>query len=302
MNTLETESQKSTIDRSFQPPASVTWLARNLGRFSPPAAARAAEALFLRPPRFARPRREWRWLDEAEPVRFRYRGDELPGWSWGSGPAILLVHGWAGRGSQLGAFAAPLVERGFRVVTYDAPGHGAAPGRRSSLPEFAAAVSAVGDQLWPLRGVVAHSLGAAATLVALSKGLVVDRLVFAAAPADLSYFTEGFVRIVGFPAATARGLERRLERRFGFTWSELEPLALAPRLPQPPLLLVHDREDREVPFEQAEALAAVWPGARLDETRGLGHRGLLRRPEVVERAAEFLAADPDRQAGPAAAG
>ena len=248
-----------------------------------------AELLFLRPPRFARPHREWQWLETAEPVRFRYRDQELPGWSWGHGPTVLLVHGWAGRGSQLGAFAEPLARRGFRVVTFDAPGHGAAPGRRSSLPEFAAAVRAVGDQLWPLRGLVAHSFGAAATLVALSEGLVIDRLVFAAPPADLSYFTEGFVRLFGFPSAIARGLERRLERRFGFDWDDLQPLTLARAGRRPPLLLFHDHDDPEVPFDQATALAAVWPGAELDATRELGHRGLLRDARVVARAAEFLA-------------
>lgn len=284
-----THSDKSTIDRSFHPPAPVTWLARGLGRTSPALAARVAELLFLRPPRFARPRREWQWLETAEPVRFRYRDQELPGWSWGHGPTILLVHGWAGRGSQLGAFAEPLVRRGFRVVTFDAPGHGAAPGRRSSLPEFAAAVRAVGDQLWPLRGLVAHSFGTAATLVALSAGLIVDRLVFAAPPADLSYFTEGFARLLGFPATIARGLERRLEKRFGFHWDDLQPLALARDVRRPPLLLLHDRDDAEVPFDQATVLTAAWPGAELEATRRLGHRGLLRDPAVVERTAEFLA-------------
>lgn len=295
MATRELKDTKSTIDRSFRPPAAVSSLARTLGRISPPLAARAAEALFLRPPRFARPRREWRWLENAEAVRLPYGDQELPGWSWGTGPTVLLVHGWAGRGSQLGAFAEPLVRRGFRVVAYDAPGHGAAPGRRSSLPEFAAAVRSVGEDLWPLRGLVAHSLGTAATLVALSGGLVVERLVFLAPPAEMSYFTEGFVRLVGFPRETARGLERRLEKRFGFDWSDLQPLQLARSMTPPPALFFHDEEDPEVPFEQAERLAAAWRGSRLEATHGLGHRGLLRDRSVVERAAEFLARPVERR-------
>jgi len=35
-----------------------------------------------------------------------------------------MVHGWNGRGAQLGAFAPELVRVGFRVVTFDTPAHG----------------------------------------------------------------------------------------------------------------------------------------------------------------------------------
>ena len=42
-------------------------------------------------------------------------------YSWGSGPTVLLVHGWEGRGSQLSAFAPALVKAGFRVVAVDMP-------------------------------------------------------------------------------------------------------------------------------------------------------------------------------------
>jgi hypothetical protein len=48
-------------------------------------------------------------------VRFDH-ARRLPVYSWGSGPTILLAHGWSGRGSQLGAFVEPLVEQGFRLV------------------------------------------------------------------------------------------------------------------------------------------------------------------------------------------
>src|SRR5882724_4574089 len=47
---------------------------------------------------------------------------------WGKGPLVVLVHGWNGRASQLGAFVEPLVRAGLQVVAFDAPGPGASAG------------------------------------------------------------------------------------------------------------------------------------------------------------------------------
>src|SRR5439155_14413206 len=43
-------------------------------------------------------------------------------------------------------------------------------------------------------------------------------------------------------------------------------------------LIFHDPEDDDVPYGDSEALAAAWPGARLQPTPGLGHRRILRAP------------------------
>ncbi|WP_424520553.1 hypothetical protein [Rubrivirga sp.] len=52
------------------------------------------------------------------------------------------------------------------------------------------------------------------------------------------------------------------------------------------MLLVHDRSDREVPFEDGgragQAATAFWA------TDGLGHRRILRSDAVIARVVEFL--------------
>ena len=56
-------------------------------------------------------------------------------------------------------------------------------------------------------------------------------------------------------------------------------------------LVVHDREDRFVPFAEGQALVAAWPGSELLEATGLGHHRLLRDAGIVDRvAASFDAA------------
>jgi pimeloyl-ACP methyl ester carboxylesterase len=61
------------------------------------------------------------------------------------------------------------------------------------------------------------------------------------------------------------------------------------------MLLLHDPEDREVPFADGLALAEAWPGARLEPLVGAGHTRALRHPDVISRAVGFVV-DPGRPA------
>jgi hypothetical protein len=269
-----------------------------LGRWAPDLAAGAGAALFLTPARFRRPPREQRWLEAPEPFTVRAGGRRIAAWSWGETdrPAVLLVHGWAGRGSQLGAFAGALAAAGLRAVTFDAPGHGDSQGRRSSLLAMSDALLAVAESAGAVAGVVAHSAGAAASTWALRRGLAEPadrasgstlRVVYVAPPAELSSYASTFAAAVGLPPEIAGRIQRRIERRFGVRWDELHGLGVA-RAQRAPLLVVHDRDDAEVPFADGASLAGAWPGARLHATAGLGHRRLLRDPEVVTAAVDFL--------------
>src|ERR1041385_6579395 len=68
-------------------------------------AERTAARLFTTPRRAQRPEAENLLLAKAR----AFRVDGLAAWRWGSGPPVLLVHGWGGRGAQLGAMVSPLV-------------------------------------------------------------------------------------------------------------------------------------------------------------------------------------------------
>jgi hypothetical protein len=254
---------------------------------SPAMAARWAEALFFTPPR---PRKARAALPPgATRVDVQSRYGRLAAWSWGSGPAVYLVHGWGGRAEQLGAFVAPLVSCGLRAIAVDGPGHGASAGGRSSGVEIARALADVVAQLGAARGVIAHSLGAAAVTFAVREGLRVERLVFIGAPADPLTWVERFGRRLGLSRAVMTEMRRRSETRIQARWEDLPLVPPRGLTEPPPLLVVHDRDDREVPWADGAAIAAAWPGARFLETTGLGHRRVLRDPAVVASVAGFVA-------------
>ena len=137
------------------------------------------------------------------------------------------MHGWGGWGLQLAAYIPPLVAEGFRVVTYDGPSHGASDaGRdgptRSSLPELAEAFQAVVTAQGPAYGVVAHSLGAAATALALRSGFAPRRVVFLAAATDFVHTLDMFQTAFGFGPRVRASFLRRFTRKFGTMESYLD--------------------------------------------------------------------------------
>ena len=211
----------------------------------------------------------------------------IRGVEWGSGPLIILIHGWEGRGSQLASFAGPLVSAGFRVAAFDAPGHGRSSGRQSSLPQFAWALRGVAEALGSVHGIVGHSLGCAAATLALRDGLPVPRVVFLAPPLNPSDYTRQFGDMFGLTDDVIDGLRARIEERFLRKWDDYSLATMAPSMTAR-LLVFHDQDDVETRLSGSARLAELWPAARLVTTEGLGHRRILRAPEVVGQAVEFL--------------
>ena len=270
---------------------------RTLGAVAPPLAARAAVALFRRPPGHTAWEGESAILDEGRRASFPVRGAPVSAWTWGAGPSILLVHGWGSRGGRLGSFVHPLVDAGFSVVAFDAPGHGATGGRLSSLPEFLFSIEAAHQVYGPFAGIIGHSLGGAAATLAVGRGVRAGRVVLLAPAADPAGYTRRFSEIVGIAPGVRERMEARLVREFGLRWAEFDVLAAARRLAVP-LLVFHDESDGEVPFRDGAAIASAWQSGSIVTTRGLGHRRIVHDPAVVARAVEFLAA---RESGAALA-
>ncbi len=283
------ESQNSTNGRKQDPLQSprVKLLRQAFSwstRLAPELTAAAALRLFLTPARHRRPEREEELLARAIPV---VGVDGVAAWQWGQGPVVLLVHGWEGRGAQLGAFVDPLVEAGFCVVAFDAHAHGVSPGSQATLLDFARGIEAVAAQVGPVHGLIAHSFGCAGATLAMSRGLSVRGAVFVAPPIRLSDGARAFGDALGLTPEVRARMQAIVERRVGITWDELDGAVLA-RRQDTPLLVLHDHEDREVPWSAGAELARAWPLATLLSTRGLGHRRILRDPGVVSAAVQAL--------------
>jgi pimeloyl-ACP methyl ester carboxylesterase len=274
------------------------------GIFEPlasPTAARLAERLWFRLPA----RTAGMPVDGAVGVRellgapfdVELRGRVVRGWSWGDGPVVYLVHGWGGTLEQMSPLVAPLLDRGLGVVAFDGLSHGHSdPGRHgarsSDAVELGRALDAVAARFGPARAVVAHSMGALSTLLALRDGwLAAERLVLVAPPSGIPDLLRRLSAELGLGERTARRLAERADRRTGYPVEALDLVSIATALSpaeRPELLVVHDLLDREVPHEASMRLVQSWSGAQLLSTAGLGHRRVLADAAVGGAVARFV--------------
>ena len=268
---------------------------RAVSTVAPAAAERWAARQFFTPRRLGRPappevpglaRRSW---------SLAAAGQRLAGWSWGEGRPVLLVHGWEGQAAQLAGFVPGLVAAGFRAVAFDMPAHGGSTGRRATALDFAAAIRAVAELTGPPAGIVAHSLGGAATVYALRQGLAADAVALLAPGAEPLEFASIVAHSLGFRGARAARVVELIRAEIGGTWEEWSVPRVARDLDLP-ALVVHDTGDLDVPFEHGRRIAAAWPGSRFIRVEGLGHRRLLRDARVVAEVTEFLDATGTRAA------
>jgi pimeloyl-ACP methyl ester carboxylesterase len=274
--------ENSTIVRTY------AWMER----WAPSLAVRlATRAWFTIPPPI--PRDRLPALPPGAAAHVELHGRTLHAVTWGAGDPVYLVHGWGGRSEQLGAFVAPLLAAGHRVIAFDGPGHGASPAgafgpRSTTIPELADALRAAVAEHGRPHAVIAHSMGAAVVAHAMRTGLRPPALVLLAPAADPRWVLDQFVRRLGAGPRVRAGLERAVVRRVGLPWEAFDVRSLHRSVPVPPTLVVHDVADREVGPEHGRAIADTWPGARLVVTDGLGHRRPLRDPAVIDEAVRFV--------------
>lgn len=256
----------------------------------PEHAAALAERLFLTPPKPRLPQSTFFDFLDARAGFIEYRGRQLATWRWGplEAPAVVLAHGWGGYSAQMRGFVPGLLAAGYRVIAYDQPAHGLSEGKLTGLPDFAGALAAVAASQGGVRHVIAHSLGAVAAAIALSRGLALESAVLVSPPSDLVGYSRQFARWFWMSERLRRAMQAAIEERFGLRWRELELPRLAPRL-RTPALVIHDRGDSVVPWSQGAALARAWPGARLLATEGLGHGRILESDTATRAAADFIA-------------
>ncbi|MFU3898466.1 alpha/beta hydrolase [Pseudomonas aeruginosa] len=157
--------------------SSLTWIRGfngTIGRIAPRWTAERMRRTFMVPGEW--PPKDWELplLASSERVTLRFGLSVL---RWGEGPAVLLLHGWAGRPTQFAHLIEQLVGAGYSVYALDAPAHGRSPGREANVVLFAHALLEAAGELPPLRAVVGHSLGGAAALLAAQMGLRSEALV-----------------------------------------------------------------------------------------------------------------------------
>jgi pimeloyl-ACP methyl ester carboxylesterase len=256
----------------------------SIGRVAPQAVASKMRRQFMTPREL--PPRDWELplLAQAERITLRFGLSAL---RWGSGPTVLLMHGWEGRPTQFAELIKVLVQAGYGVLALDAPAHGRSPGREANVVVFARALLEAASELPPLQAVIGHSMGGASALLATQMGLRAGAVVSIAAPSRILTMLRLFARYMGLPAQARAHFVRLVEEKAGMPAGHLDVARYQLDFPG---LIVHAADDPVVPYSEAQAIHEAWFDSRLLRLEQGGHQRLLSDPQLVQAVMQLLTA------------
>ena len=234
---------------------------------------------------------EAQFLATARAVLLRAGGNHIQAYDWGgNGPTVLVLHGWVSYAARMADAINALRARGLRVVALDAPAHGRSAGRRADLHDFCAAIEAVSAACGPIRGLLAHSFGALATVSWLAEKQPADvrAAVLVGLPRDVGYIFESFALALALRADVVAHARELFLHRYGYYPEHYAAPALASQL-RIPVLLVHGGADEVSPANHAIEVSEQFMDAKLLLVADLRHSAPLRDAKSVEAMAEFLA-------------
>jgi esterase/lipase len=267
----------------------VRWLFPKLERMAPFLAHRFFITVFFTPLGYRIPEKEKQIAAEAEKFTVRAAGKRIQCYSWGKGPVVLLVHGWAGRATQFRKFIDPLTRAGYRVVGMDGPAHGSSEGTGTNIIEFEDALKQVYGIIGEPVAILAHSFGGGAVLFAATRGLRVKKLINIASPTIGDEIINTYLRAINGSAKTGLFFKSYIQKRYGKNFDEYTSLYFIGKVQQEiDLLLVHDENDTEVSVAHALELKKRYPAAKLYITKGLGHTRILKDEAVIGDCVTFI--------------
>lgn len=258
----------------------VRFLMRTLPR---PARERLALRFFTGVRHYDEPKREQQLRARGTPTTVA--GCHATAFGPKDAPVVLLIHGWSGRGLQLGAWVDPLVDAGHHVVAMDGPQHGRNPGKRSGVGDWVPALMKAIEELGPV-AIVGHSFGSQLSVVAANQVGWSGKILCLGGPADMEKVVERFRNYVRAPE---RDMEYFIElgsQWAGVPWRSVvvadECHAFRGRLHA-----IVSLDDDDIPWDESAKLVED-AGGTVTVLEDAGHRGVMWRPEALDAGLDFL--------------
>ncbi|REG97861.1 alpha/beta hydrolase [Flavobacterium aquicola] len=204
-----------------------------------------------------------------------------------TGKKVLLVHGWSGRGTQLYKIADELIKIGYITVSFDAPAHGKSPGNSTIMVDFIASIIEIEKQFGPFEAVIGHSLGGMSVMNAIKQGLKADKAIVIGSGDIVQDITDDFIAKLGLKPVISKLLCERFEQKYGGKMNDYSAYKAA-ETTLIPTLVVHDKNDPEVPVKAGINIHQHLKNGELMLTEKLGHRKILADQQVIEKIINFI--------------
>ena len=216
-----------------------------------------------------------------------YNNQDVTVYNWkGKGQSILLSHGWESNASRWSYILDDLRAKDFNIIALDAPAHGKSGSKQFNAVLYSEFINVVANSFQP-EVLVGHSVGGMASVFCLHNHNLpsVKKLVILGAPAHFAGVFSRYKKMMGYNKRISNGLDKIVLERFGETIDYFSAANFT-RDFSAKGLIVHDKKDRIIPYEDALLFANRYKNAKLISTDGFGHG--LKDKSITPKIIEFI--------------
>ncbi|WP_034061817.1 alpha/beta fold hydrolase [Lacinutrix jangbogonensis] len=227
------------------------------------------------------------FLDSAEALHLKYESISISTYQWkGNGKTILLAHGWESNTHRWETLITKLKTLNYNIVSLDAPAHGASSGKQFNAVLYSECIHLTAEHYKP-DIIIGHSVGGMASGFYQNnyQNKDLEKLILLGAPSEFTSVFKRYVDMMGYNERIENGLNNLVLDRFKKLPSYFS-LANFVKTIHTKTLIIHDVDDKIIPYNDAKMIAENHKNATLISTTGYGHG--LRNDVVYDHVIDFI--------------
>ncbi|HVF81001.1 MAG TPA: alpha/beta hydrolase [Flavisolibacter sp.] len=262
-----------------------------LSRVSKKSAAKKAFELFITPQSRVRqilpPA-----FQKAEKLNFLFEGITIHGYRFNhpSEKKVVILHGFESSIINFDKYIAPLQDKGYEILGFDAPGHGASGGKTINAINYKNFIHHIIKTYGPVTSFITHSYGGLALSLALEETQHDGswKVVFMAPATESTTAMNNFFSLLQLDGEVRKEFDLLITRANNKPpeWYSLSRVAAGIKAQ---VLFLQDKNDTLTPLSDvAPIMAKGYSNFEFIITEGLGHSRIYRDPGTIRSVISFL--------------
>ena len=248
-------------------------------------ASRKALSLFASPRKGRYNENQLEVISNASRLDLEYDGLKIATYQWqADGPTILLAHGWESNASRWKYILDDLKSQNFNIIALDAPVHGASGGKLFNAVLYSECLAEAIKHFQPM-ALIGHSVGGMASVFCQYNNNfdTIKKLVLLGAPAHFTGVFSRYKSMMGYNNRISNGLDNLVLQRFGKPVDYFSAANFTQSISADGLI-IHDKHDKIIPYEDALEFNSNYENAELITTTGFGHglRDVSLTPKIID--------------------
>ena len=267
---------------------------RTLGYLSKEKAASEAFRLFCTPYSRKITQKRPAIFTKATPKLVDFEGLAIVGYGWQApqpnGKKVMILHGFSSYAYKFEHYVPLLLQMGYEVLAFDAPGHGDSEGKIVNALVYKRFICLVNELENGIDAFIAHSFGGLALSLALQElpGAASKKMVLIAPATETTTALQWFYNMLQVQPDLQAAIEAYIISMAGKPISYFS-VTHSLSVIDTPCLWIHDKNDRICPF--SDTLQAQTNAKAQQEffiTEGLGHNKVYRDQGVMKKIGAYL--------------